>query len=239
MKKIVFPLVLLVVGGLSACSSDDAKTAADAGIDQGTDGMSAGDACCDNPDTGADAGKDTGSPDVAEDVFAGDACCDDADTGTDTGVTDAAEDVFAGDACCDDAALPDGATDAGSDASVKRPAGQCKIDSDCPSSLQCRVNAPGGLCFGCGGDSECGDPKKFACYMGTCNVRCIKDTDCPSGLHCTGTGRCGLNSCGADCPAPYTCSDGSNFCNRQMCGTGKPPCPTGTSCGSDDYCIEN
>lgn len=218
---------------------------------------------CGSDDNGGGAGS-TGQPDAGEDVTqeaAPDTGSTDApaDVALDEGVdvaAEAGEDATPQDATPDatedappdvvEDATPDAAQDAAADVAQDvaqvdastRPPGQCKQDSDCSGPMaSCTMSAPGGICMGCGTDSDCGNPLEFECYNGACRRYCVENEDCPLGKQCSSNGYCNLISCSAGCPAPYEC--GGNFCNRPQCASTSPECPAGMSCGQGDYCVED
>jgi tRNA G18 (ribose-2'-O)-methylase SpoU len=104
---------------------------------------------------------------------------------------------------------------------------QCRIDSDCGSTLTCQRSAPGGVCLGCG--LSC--PQTMDCVAGACVRSCSNDQQCNAGFRCGGTGKCILRSCDSSnpCPGPYVCS-GSGRCER-------PTCPGGGSCPAPLQCV--
>ena len=113
----------------------------------------------------------------------------------------------------------------------------CVTTSDCLSPTTCNQSAPGGICNGCGNESQCG--ADFTCFVGACVRDCTVDDDCSAGKRCTpGTGRCVLRSCAVSaCPAPYTCGD-TNFCERPVCGSNNS-CTMGFSCDTaSQICME-
>lgn len=190
------------------------------------------------PDAGEDvvqeAAPDTGSPDAPADValdegidVTSEAGEDAAPDATEDATPDVVEDV-----------VPDVVEDVAQVDASTRPPGQCAQDSDCSGPMaNCSMSAPGGICLGCGTDSDCGNPLEFECYTTTCRRFCVDDEDCPLGKQCSSNGYCNLISCSASCPAPYVC--GSGFCRRPQCASTTPQCPTGMTCGQGDYCVED
>lgn len=225
----LLPVTFLACVG---CGSDDEGSGGSAGTngqpDTGVDALpeasseagqqdalveDAGDA---RPESGLDASEDAfpdaapeAGPDVAVDV-----------------VTEAAQD-----------AEPDAPADAPTDAS-DRPPGQCTQDDDCAGpNAACSMSAPGGICLGCGQDSDCGNPLDFECYAAACRRYCAGDEDCPLGMECSANLYCKLMNCSSSCPPPYVCHGG--LCRRPECSSASPQCPDGMSCGQDDYCVED
>jgi hypothetical protein len=138
-----------------------------------------------------------------------------------------------------DASVP---PDAAPDAAVAPDAGdaappialgpvQCRANADCRGpAASCNRQAPGGICLGCGGDSDCG---ALSCYVGACVRDCTRDSDCNLGMRCGSAGRCITRPC--PCPAPYVCG-GSGTCVRPSCD-GSTPCPSPLVCSSG-ICME-
>jgi hypothetical protein len=181
-------------------------------------------------DAVADADEEDASPDAADDASeeAGPDASEEAGQDASNDVT---TDVSA-DVATDAPDAPDAP-----DAST-RPAGQCKADSECSGpTAACSMSAPGGICLGCGSDSDCGNPLEFECFASTCRRICANDEDCPEGLRCAANKYCNLVSCSATCAPPYVCSNG--FCRRPQCAGTPPVCPTGMTCGQDNYCVES
>lgn len=218
-------------GGGGAGGSQD-----DAGVDAPDEASSeAGqpDATTDAPaETGNDAQPEAGQdamPDATADV-APDVAPDAPEDAPPDVVPDVQPDV-----------APDVGAETGPDAqpdASTRPPGQCANNADCSGpAATCSMAAPGGICMGCGQDSDCGNPLEFECYSGACRRYCTDDEDCPSGLECSANLYCKLISCSSGCPAPYVC--GGNFCNRPTCAATTPQCPDGMSCGQGDYCVED
>lgn len=191
------------------------------------------------PDVGDDATIDGPSADSPNDVNGSDADQPDvpADSHPDA-PTEASPDV-AGDVTLDttEDVAEDVAPDALVDAST-RPPGQCKSDSDCTGPMAtCSMSAPGGICLGCGSDSDCGNPLEFECFASACRRLCADNEDCPHGMECSLTQYCRLISCSTSCPDPYICE--GDLCRRPECSTVPPACPTGMSCGQENYCVED
>lgn len=105
---------------------------------------------------------------------------------------------------------------------------------------ECQVSAPGGICNGCGKDSDCerGDSHTYTCTVGagSCNQDCNASDPCPSGLRCVG-GVCRLTPCssGSPCASPYVCDGG--FCRRATCTVGDGTCADGSCIGG--YCVND
>jgi hypothetical protein len=95
---------------------------------------------------------------------------------------------------------------------------QCIDATDCAGpAADCNRSAPGGICLGCGTDSDC--PDGTACLVGACVRSCDATTPCHVGFECRSSGRCALRSCSATapCPVPYVCGTGGR-CERPACG---------------------
>lgn len=200
-------------------------------------------ACSDDENPAPDTGDS--SADMSSDVQT-----NDLGQANDGGVEDqgpASDMMTVADAAVDMAVEPDATSDTGVDAAVDmstgdpyaaRPLGQCVIADDCPENPNgkvCNRNLPGGSCAACGDNTVCDDE----CNFGTCITTCSDDTDCPPGLGCTGTGRCGAESCVNDvCPIPlFGCSE-SGLCTRIDCSQDASVCPAQTTC-VQGLCIED
>lgn len=146
---------------------------------------------------------------------------------------DAAIDGRTADALRVDGALNDAAIDAPA-ASMLGPV-DCGGTRTCPGISSCSVTAPGGVCNGCGSDTDC--PTGTTCgQAGACVRDCTTDAQCSAGKRCNTQGLCVLRACSAQvlCPAPYDCS--GNFCRRPACGPGNT-CPGTMTCAAG-VCIE-
>lgn len=180
-------------------------------------------------DVGEDATSDAGA-DVAEDA--------EIDTNVEDAGADAVDDVTmdaANDAATDtlrDASVdvqPDTPMDTSVDVGMLS-VFQCAENSDCPSGM-CNERVPGGVCLGCGSDTDC--PGSTECGpFGACAEPCSSDPECGPGRECTRRG-CAIARCreNADC-GPYRCDDG--LCARWPCSA---TCPTGFSC-QNSVCVE-
>ena len=207
-------------------------------------------------DSGADAAAEGGQPDATTDAQSEGGDAQPEPDATPDATPDAMHDAMH-DATVD--ATPDAPDDAAEDATAdvqpdvepdvvdsgpepdasNRPPGQCAQSSDCSGpTATCSMAAPGGICMGCGQDSDCGNPLEYECTaVGSCRRYCNTDEDCPLGLECSANQYCKLINCSSGCPAPYVC--GGSFCNRPECASTSPQCPDGMSCGQGDYCVED
>ncbi len=99
-----------------------------------------------------------------------------------------------------------------------RTTNQCVTDADCPGSATfCNPEAVGGICLGCGTDSDC--PIGAVCGVaGACAFECESDGDCPNGTCYTAQGLCGQRRCSVDgdCPSGTACLEGG-LCGRVSC----------------------
>ena len=114
---------------------------------------------------------------------------------------------------------------------------QCRDSGDCGgASATCNRSAPGGICLGCGNDTDC--PDGTECFVASCvRTDCETDLDCNAGFTCSSvTGRCRQNrSCTDDAECgPYDC-DATGVCVRWACPEGT--CP-GTFVCVDALCVE-
>lgn len=150
------------------------------------------------------------------------------------GGIDAAGATDGGGGGIDAAGAPDANADVDASTSGLGPV-DCRVEADCPGLSSCNLDAPGGVCLGCGTDDDC--PAGTSCgQVGACVRDCIDDGDCSAGKRCTASGLCAIRSCGPsqDCPAPYVC--GGTLCARPACDGGT--CPAPLVCGTDDVCVE-
>lgn len=144
-----------------------------------------------------------------------------------------------GDAGVVDAGVPDAGVTT-SDAGASVDAGtlglslvQCHSGRRCPGASTCTATAPGGVCNGCGSDTDC--PSGTTCgNFAACVRDCQRDADCGGALRCTTMGLCAIRTCSATtaCPAPYVCS--GTLCQRPSCDGG---CPSAMTC-SGSVCVE-
>lgn len=110
---------------------------------------------------------------------------------------------------------------------------QCHQGRRCPGTSTCTATAPGGVCNGCGSDTDC--PAGTTCgNFAACVRDCQRDADCGGALRCTSMGLCAIRTCSATtaCPAPYVCS--GTLCQRPSCDGG---CPSSMTC-SGTVCVE-
>lgn len=153
------------------------------------------------------------------------------------------------------------------DAKAKRCV-RCLVDGDCPKGDRCVGNScvlacgpgggcgdagvcnqDGGICGGCGADSDCKDPGAPFCSKasGAC-VACSPDNDrCPMGQYC-GT-VAGKTQCTMGCKADGECADGmvaGKCCGHACvdtagandnCGACANACGMGSSC-CDSSCVD-
>lgn len=188
-------------------------------------------------DTGLDARADA-TPDSSVTPDAADA------TPEPDAVVDAAPDAVVD-------ATPDATPDVVTDAAKLR--GQCWSDAQCTLGQTCAVEAPGGICNGCGvaGDCKAGSTLYSCTVAGACSKDCSSDADCARGMQCkTSIGICGLKACSAqtDCASGTECralAGGSNkYCQRYANCTATS-CPVGYACKStglsspSSVCVEN
>jgi hypothetical protein len=118
----------------------------------------------------------------------------------------------------------------------ERPAGQCLRNGECGGEFGfCAREAPGGICNGCGSDSDC--PGSAECVMAVCRQPCRAETDCPAGMTCGSGNLCIIQSCQrGQCPDPrFGCTE-RGLCQRIACD-GPEVCPEGTLCQAE-VCVE-
>jgi hypothetical protein len=240
-SRLITSLLVVCVLALSGACSDDGKTNTDAAVQRDAAGDlvakrdANGDASVDLSivDQSTDQSRDAPAVfDMAPDATPADIALDStsADSTQDVGAHDVGAQDVGGkrDQTVDITSIDLVARDAGNDSSpVNLGPVQCRIDSDCGSTLTCQRSAPGGVCLGCG--LSC--PQTMDCVAGACVRSCSNDQQCNAGFRCGGTGKCILRSCDSSnpCPGPYVCS-GSGRCER-------PTCPGGGSCPAPLQCV--